>query len=277
MLRKKEKMKENKYISSVWDGINIFFSIATIFTSATFIILFVLCFTVSVKHDAYGTIIGMCGVFASLASAFFIAVFIRYFEMKKKRKSEINAVNILKPYLLEIHTVINTFLPQIKAFATIKENNMIVYSRERVYYKDEDRQARSFIDFDDVFKTADKELNSALKKALLSPMISLCNENLVELLTKIQLNGFTHNLKETQSMIDVFDPMTITYGDLFENYSELLELYTELTELIGENSTKRLKILNGVDRELYIKEIGSILPQLPPHNGTIYKGIDRIK
>ena len=272
-------MDDNKYNSNVWDGINIFFGIATLITSIAFIALFVMCFIVPVDKEIYGTIIGMCGVFASLASAFFIAVFVRYFDLKRKSQQESKALNIITPNLIEIYTVINGFLPQIKAFVTINEDDTIIYPKERVYYTDDSLKTenRDFIDFGSVFFCSESNLDAKLEKSLKSPMILQCNESVVDLLTRIQLNGFTRNLFEIQGALSVFDPSTTTYMSLYKNFKELWELYEELAKLVQKKTNEHLRKLNNEEREIYIKEIEAVLPQLPTDKGTVYLGNKRIR
>ena len=272
-------MEDNKYNSNVWDGINIFLGIATFITSITFITLFVMCFIVTVDKEIYGTIIGMCGVFASLASAFFIAVFVRYFDLKRKSQQESKALNIITPNLIEIYTVINGFLPQIKAFVTINEDDTIIYPKERVYYTDDSLKTenRDFIDFESVFFCSESNLNAQLEKSLKSPMIFQCNESVVDLLTRIQLNGFTRNLFEIQGALSVFDPSTTTYMSLYNNFKELWELYEELAKLVQKKTNNHLRKLNYNEREIYIQEIEAVLPQLPTDKGSVYLGNKRIR
>ncbi|MBR5496663.1 MAG: hypothetical protein IKV76_01625 [Clostridia bacterium] len=272
-------MDDNKYNSNVWDGINIFFGIATFITSIVFIALFVMCFIVPVNKDIYGTIIGMCGVFASLASAFFIAVFVRYFDLKRKSRQESKALNIITPNLIEIYTVINGFLPQIKAFVTINEDDTIIYPKERVYYTDDSLETgnRNYIDFASVFFCSKSNLDAKLEKNLKAPMIFQCNESVVDLLTRIQLNGFTHNLFEIQGALSVFDPSTTTYISLHDNFKELWELYEELAKLVQKKTNEHLRKLNDDERDIYIKEIEAILPQLPTDKGSVFLGNKRIR
>lgn len=270
---------KNKYISSAWDSINIFLSIATGITSVIFFLLFVFCFTIPINNQCYSTIIGMCGVFASLASAFFIAVFVRYFDLKRKRLQESKALNIITPNLIEIYTVINGFLPQIKAFVTINEDDTIIYPKERVYYTDDSLKAenRDFIDFGSEFFCSKSSLDAKLEKSLKSPMIFQCNESVVDLLTRIQLNGLTRNLFEIQGALSVFDPSITTYMSLHNNFEELWGLYEELAKLVQKKTNEHLRKLNDDEREIYIKEIQAILPQLPTDKGTVYLGNKRIR
>lgn len=221
----------------------------------------------------------MCGVFASLASAFFIAFFVRYFDLKRKSLQESKALNIITPNLIEIYTVINGFLPQIKAFVTINEDDTIIYPKERVYYTDDSLKVdnRDFIDFGSIFFCSKSSLDAKLEKSLKSPMIYQCNESVVDLLTRIQLNGFTRNLFEIQGAHRAFDPSTTTYMSLYNNFQELWELYEELAILVQKKTKEHLRKLNDEEIKIYIKEIETILPQLPTDKGTVYLGNKRIR
>ena len=271
-------MSKNKFTTNIWDNINIFLTISTAITTLVFCILFVLCFTTPVNNTFYGLITGMCGVFASLASAFFIAVFMRFHDMNKKKEQELKALSILTPNFREIYTIINGFYPQIQAFVTIKENDMIEYPQERVYYTDENKGDgnKTFIDFNKEFRNAESKLNSALEECLKSPMIFQCNESILNLLTKMKLNGFTRNLFEVQAAPDIFNSSNTVYMSIFNNYLEFSNLYGDLLSLLNEESKNNFRELNDSEKELYIKEIENILPQLPTTMGVIYKGNTRI-
>ena len=60
----------NKFSVNVWDKMNVFLFISTIITTSAFLISFGACFLIKIGTDCHGMILGMCGVFASLASAF---------------------------------------------------------------------------------------------------------------------------------------------------------------------------------------------------------------
>lgn len=271
-------MRKNKFTLNVWDRLNKVLTVVTLLTAIIFIVLFILCFTTPVSNKSYSLIIGMCGVFASLASAFFIAVFIRIHDMDKKRQQELKALSILTPSFREIYTIINGFFPQIKTFVTIKDNDMIDYSQEKVYYTDEDNDNgnRSFIDFNKEFCYAKSKLDLALEECLKSPMIFQCNESILNLLTEIKLNGFTRNLHEVQAAPSIFNYTNTAYMSIYKNYLEFSDLYDELSNLLNENPNINLRELNDTEKELYIKEIDNILPQLPTTKGVIYMGGKRI-
>ena len=275
----KLKTINNKFALKIWDWLNIVLTVATSLTSIIFIILFILCFATPVTDESYGMIIGMCGVFASLASAFFIAVFIRLHDMNKKSQQELKALRILTPYFRDVYTIINGFYPQIKAFASIKDNDMINYPQERVYYTDKDKGNgnRDFIDFNKEFCNAESKLSLALEECLKSPMIFQCNEAILNLLSELKLNGFTRNLFEVQAAPNIFSPTNTVYMSIYKNYLEFSTLYNDLLILLNEESRDNLCKLNDQEKELYIKEIDNILPQLPTDKGVIYLGSKRIK
>lgn len=151
-------MKKKDFTSPIWDIANVVFSIIAAITTIIFCRFFVLSFTIENTSPAHSFALGMCGVFASLASAFFIAVFIRVLDMKKKRNGEQSALILLKPNLFEVYTAINMFFPQMMAFTTIHSNNTITYPSERIYYTNisENDGNRDFIDFIEAFRFAEK-------------------------------------------------------------------------------------------------------------------------
>lgn len=272
-------MKKSKQKSYIWDGINIAFVIATIITTGIFAALFILCFAIPIGSQANSFILGMCGVFASLASAFFIAFIVRYRDMKEKCQQEEKALEVMRPFLTEICTVINGFLPQVNAFMTINDDDTVSYPQERVYYTDTNAQAgnRDFIDFNIVFQGAETRLSNAIEKALKSPMIFQCNKSVADLLTSIQLNGFTHNLYEIQGTRSVFSPSSTSYMGINTAHLEFVDIYAKLVELADYGISPKLRILSDIEKTEYIKEIQTILPQLPTDKGTVYLGCKRIR
>ena len=272
-------MRRNKQQSYIWDGINRAFAIAAAITTGVFTVLFVLCFAIPITCQTNSFILGMCGVFASLASAFFIAFIVRYRDMKEKYQQEEKALRVMRPFLTEICTVINGFLPQVNAFVTINGDDTVSYPQERVYYTDTNAQAgnRDFIDFNIVFKSAETRLSNAIEKALRSPMIFQCNKSVADLLTGIQLNGFTHDLYEIQGTRSVFSPSSTSYMGINTAYFEFVDLYAKLVELADYGIAPKLCALSDIEKEDYIKEIQNILPQLPTDKGTVYLGCKRIR
>lgn len=76
--------KTDDFAITLWDGMNIFLSVATLLTTIIFTILLVLSFVKKIGSSEQSFIIGLCGVFASLASAFFIAWIMRIYDLIKK-------------------------------------------------------------------------------------------------------------------------------------------------------------------------------------------------
>lgn len=275
---KKKSIKTNTYISPIWDKLNIALTIVTVITTVIFFAFFALSLIYYGNDPSNGFILGMCGVFASLASAFFIAVFMRIFEILKQRQRQSHALKILQPLFLDIFTTINQFYPQIKAFVSIGADDKLSYSHDRVYYTNPDLPSgnKSFVDFDIEFKKAKFDLDQDLEKCLSSPLLLQCHDNVVDLLTNLKLNGFTLNLLETQKVTPNEMPHTAFMG-IHENFLAFEDYYLMLSELSGKRPTQTLVLLGDAEKDLYIKEIDTILPQLPPHNGSIYKGNVRIK
>lgn len=73
MAKKNGNDASKEFAVTVWDKMNISLAIATAVTTIIFIVLFILCFVEKLGEDCHSMILGMCGVFASLASAFAIA------------------------------------------------------------------------------------------------------------------------------------------------------------------------------------------------------------
>ena len=274
----KKSMKSNNYISPIWDKLNISLTIVTVITTVIFLAFFALSFIYRGNDPSNGFVLGMCGVFASLASAFFIAVFMRIFEIHKQRQRQSHALKLLQPLFLEIFTTINQFYPQIKAFVSIGADDTLRYSHERVFYTNPDLPSgnKSFIDFDVEFKKAKFDLDQDLAKCLSSPLLLQCHDNVIDLLTNLKLNGFTLNLLETQKVTPEEMSQTAFMG-IYKNFSAFEDYYLMLSELSGSRPTQTLWLLDDAEKDLYIKEIDAILPQLPAHNGSIYKGNVRIK
>lgn len=272
-------MKKSNQKSHIWDGINIAFVIATTITTCIFAALFILCFIVPIDSQANSFILGMCGVFASLASAFFIAFIVRYRDMKEKCQQEEKALAVMRPFLTEICTVINGFLPQINAFMTINDDDTVSYPPERVYYTDINAQEgnRNFVDFNAIFQNAGTRLSDAIEKAIKSPVIFQCNKTVANLLTNMQLNGFTNNLYEIQGTRSVFDQSSTVYMDIKKAYLEFVDIYAELVKLADYGIDPKLRVLTNVEKTEYIKEIQTIAPQLPTEKGTVYLGCKRIQ
>lgn len=199
--------------------------------------------------------------------------------MKKKQKEEVDALTLLTPNLFELYSAINMFLPQMKAFVTIRSDNTITYPTERVYYSDlsKDDGNRSFIDFDIAFRKADSKITEALGKCISSPVLFQCNNKVTGLLTRLKLNGLTHSLYEVQAFRSIADMNTAAYGTIYNDYSSFFECYLELSVLIEKEPLDGLQKLSDIDEADYRREIEAILPQLPIGAGVVYKGNHRIR
>lgn len=275
-----DKKQKKKFTVTVWDGMNKFLAVATAVTTIFFIILFILCFTEDVGTEKHGFILGMCGVFASLASAFFIAWIMRVYDIKRKKYQEEKALTILQPYLQKTLSTINLFFPQLKSFATISDDDTIQYPNETVYYTDpgEGYANRSFINLSEAFRKAYSDLARDLQDCLNAPILFQCNEEIAVLLTKLKLNGLTQNLFEVyKASGDSFFSNT-AFGSLHKNYNEFVELYETLAILAESKPIGQLEALSEDAKKQYILEIENIKQQITStHRGRIYKGRDRIQ
>ena len=70
-----------KFTIQIWDKMNIVFSICTLLTFIPFVVFFIL----SLFDIQNGFSLGMSGLFASLFSAFFIAIVVRFVDLQKKK------------------------------------------------------------------------------------------------------------------------------------------------------------------------------------------------
>lgn len=153
MAKKNGNDASKEFAVTVWDKMNTNLAIATAITTIIFIVLFILCFVDKLGEDCHSMILGMCGVFASLASAFAIAWVMRFYDLIKKRAQELKALELARPYLTSILSTINEFFPQLRDFATITEEDKIQYPSGTVYYKKSTAKvlSRSFIDLNEAF------------------------------------------------------------------------------------------------------------------------------
>ena len=274
-----KKHKKNFTVTG-WDGMNKFLSAATAVTAIVFIILFILCFTGGVGTAKHGFILGMCGVFASLASAFFIAWIMRLYDLSHKKAQEEKALMLLQPYLAKIIATINDFFPQLRSFATIKADDTIQYTNDVVYYKDPGikHPNRSFVDLNEEFREAHSKLERDLCDCLNSPMLFQCNEEVLTLLTRMKLNGLTRNLFEIYKASSGSFFSNTSFCSLYKNYYEFVDLYEDLGIISNARLVGQLKELGPKEKAQYILEIKTIRSQLTSkHKGRIYKGYDRIQ
>lgn len=280
MCRKSKSDISNEFAVTVWDKMNVCLAIATAITTLTFVVLFVLCFVEKLGEDCLGMILGMCGVFASLASAFAIAWVMRFYDLIKKREQELKALELARPYLSSILTVINEFFPQLRDFATISDEDKIKYPSGTIYYKKPAAKvlSRSFINLNEAFGDSYSQLNHELTECLNAPILYQCNQSVVELLTGLKLNGLTHNLFEIYKASSDALFADSSYMGLYKNYVEFLQYYETLATITKSSPAEKFVILSEKEQQIYIKEIETIKKQLQiKHTGRIYKGYDRIQ
>lgn len=260
---------------NIWDKTNITLCVLACIFTIGFIALLIASIVAKTEKDNYSFLIGLCGIVASLASAVFIAVAMRIIDMSKLEKLSEKAQKTLMPYFTEIYTTMDHILPEIMAFAEIKEDDTICYPSEKIYYKDINCniENRTFIELEQEFRDIKKELDIKLGKCLDSPLLLQCDNEIIELLTRIKINGFAFCLYEASSMKMLGGSV---YG-IYEKYIEFIDLYTKLGAVVNKYNNRKLVLLDEEEKEKYIQEINCIIPQLPPHNGTIYRGAVRIK
>lgn len=252
--RKVMVSNKNKYVIPVWDGLNIVFCILAVLKTIVFLILFILsCFNFK-DENLRSVILGFCGVFASLSSAFFIAFFVRWHDLKKKQSIEKSALKLMRPYFSSIYCIIDSFYPQLKAFAKINTNDTLSYPKERIYYKRiNDSTHRSFIDFDVEFSKSKHELDSKIAECERSPLMYQCNGAVSDLLTRLKTNGLTRNLKD---LINFKTPPQLTMlASLYDNFQEYAFFYEEFSFLSEIEKHDNLELLNNREKEEYMQII----------------------
>lgn len=270
----------NQFSLNTWDKMNVFLFISTIITTVAFLILFGTCFLMKKGTDCHGMILGLCGVFASLASAFFIAWVVRFYDLKKKQEQELKALEIIRPYLTTIFSTINTFFPQLKSFATINNNDTISYPIRTIYYTDSSisEKNRSFVDLNTEFKEAYSQLNHDLNECLEAPILFQCNDKIIKLLTDLKLNRLTYNLFEIYKASSNPFLSNFSFMGLFKNYNEFASYYETLSKLVSIKPKGKLVELDATAKANYMKEIQNIKSQIHiDHKGKIYKGNIRIQ
>lgn len=275
-----DKKVFRKYTISVWDKLNIGLLIATLITSLIFIVLFILCFEIEQSNLLHSFILGMCGVFASLASAFFIAFYTRMYELKEKKELEQKALIVLQPYFLNIYSKIHSFYPHLKSFALITPQDKISYSQDVIYYTNpnDGESNRSFIYLNDAFKYAHSDLEKSVNECLSMPILLQCNERVITLLTELKLNKLTNNLLEIYKDREIIYDQQIAYFGLYKNYLEFSKYYDFLAEITNSRVADKLIKLSIEEQEKYISEIVTIKKQcIKEHPGRIYKGNKRIQ
>jgi len=275
---KNESLKQ--FSVNTWDKMNLFLFISTLITTVAFLILFGACFLMKIGSDCHGMVLGMCGVFASLASAFFIAWIVRFYDLRKKKEQELKALELFTPYLTTVFCTINNFFPHIKCFAKINSNDTIEYPKEIIYYTDSSviEENRSFVELNTLFRTSYAKLNDDLDKCFNSRILYQCNEAVTELLTGLKLNGLTYNLLEVFKVSSNPFFADTAFMDLYKNYNEFATYYETLSKLVSIKPKGELIELDATAKANYIKEIENIKSQIPvEHKGEIYKGRIRIQ
>jgi len=269
-------MIKEKYTTNIWDKTNVAFLISTIISSIAFFVFFILSFML--KDNAQSLIIGFCGVFASFSSAFFIAVFIRVLDMRKKQQAEAKAFEIIKTNIRDIFAEMGKFIPQIKCFVKINQDDTVDYPKEILYYTDIDGniENRNYIDFNNIFKSAKFNIDHTLDKCLSLPIFFQCNENIIRLISKIKSNQFTFDLCEIYKARNYLT--NTSFMNIFNEYNEIIAIYNELSILADMKKSDNLRKLTDEEEIVYKKEIESIRLQLPQlTTGTVYKGYKRIQ
>lgn len=275
------KKNNESFTTTIWDRMNKFFAVITSVTTIVFIIFFVLCIKKDISTEKQSFFLSMCSIFVSLASAFFIAWITRLYELKHKKIREEKALILSQPYLKKISATINEFFPQLRSFATIENNDTIQYTNDIIYYTDPgiEHFNRNFVDLNEEFEKAYSKLNNDLSACLHSPIFLQCNEEVITLLTKIKLNGLTHNLFEIYKVSSTRFFRNYSFCSLYKDYCEFADLYESLCRISNVRQVGKLKELDLKEKEKYIIEIEKIRPQVASlnRNERIYKGYDRIQ
>lgn len=270
----------NKFAIAVWDKMNIFLAVATAVTTIVFITLFILSFMKTLGASEQGFALGMCGVFASLSSAFFIAWVMRMYDRSKRKEQELKALVMLRPYLQKTVATINNFFPQFKSFVIVNPDDTIQYPHEIVYYTDPSKGDgnRSFVDLNLAFKNAYSQLDNDLQDCLSAPILFQCNEIIIDLLTGLKLNGLTQKLLEIYKSSSEPFFSNVSFMGLHKYFVEFSSFYEMLVEAAIYKPVGNLQELSSEEKKVYIQEIETIKKQLPVnHMGMIFKGNIRIQ
>ena len=259
---------DKKYTIQIWDVLNIVFFIFSFITFIPFVVFLVLSLT-NIENGFY---LGMCGVFASLFSAFFIAIIVRIVDLQKKKDSEYKAFLLIKGYLLEILLEIERFFPQTKAFVKINENNTVMLPNGIVYYTDvENEEIREFIDFQEEYLVAKQNVEKKIKKCMNSPFFNQCNLEVVTLIATLQTNGFTRCLLNVSTRPPFVDEDHMLYPLIFKDVSEFETLFTDLSILLERNPHKKLRVLTEEEKNDYLEFINT-KRELIKKSGIVHSG-----
>ncbi len=161
-------------------------------------------------------------------------------------------------------SIIDSFFPQLKSFATINENDTITYSNNTIYYTDPNmnQENRSFVNLNDEFHKSFYELDDSLSACLSSPMIFQCNKEVIKLFNDLKLNGLTQNLLEIATVSSQSFFENTSFLELYHDFNEFLSYYNDLIKIAHLKPLATFIELNDTERELYIKEIEIIKEQL---------------
>ncbi|MBR2277634.1 MAG: hypothetical protein IJ872_00320 [Eubacterium sp.] len=268
-----DKKVLKQYSVNIWDKTNWFLFVTTIALVMLFLALFIACFIKRIPNDCHNTILGMCGIFASLSSAFFIAWYVRFYELKSQRAKEQKALELIYPYLLDIFLTINEFLPHLKYFTKINDDDTIIYSKETIYFKDSDMDSKNcfFVNLDMEFKNTYSILDINLEECLSLPIIYQCNEKIIKLLTEIKTNGLTSQLVQIFEASSKSEFVKTSFCGLKSNYNKFIRYYNELAVIVNGKQKGELVELTSEERSDYLKEIEKIKQMISSaHEGKIY-------
>lgn len=275
-----DKKVLKQYSVNIWDKMNCFLFATTIAFVIVFLALFIACFIKRIPDDCHNTVLGMCGIFASLSSAFFIAWYVRFYELKAQRAKEQKALELIYPYLLNIFTTINEFLPHLKYFTKINDDDTIVYPKETVYFKDfgTDSKNRFFVNLDVEFKNTHSILDVNLDECLGLPIIFQCNEKIIKLLTEIKTNGLTSQLVQIFEASSNPEFVNTSFCGLKSNYNKFVCYYDELAVIVNRKQKGELVELTSEERYDYLEETEKIKQMISSaHKGKIYFGGNQIQ
>ena len=265
-----------KFTIHIWDKLNIIFSIFSLLTFIPFGVFFIL----SLFDIQNGFFLGMSGLFASLFSAFFIAIVVRFVDLQKKKDSEEKALLMLNGQLEAIFSEIQTFYPQTKAFAKINENHTVNLPKEIIYCTDIEKEGmRDFIDFKQEFLVAKRKLDEKIEKCINSPVFAQCNIEVINLVANLQNNGFTRDLYNIATTPSTIAEEQIQYGFIFTEEKEFEALFIDLGLLLRRKTSMLLRELTSEEKTDYLKFIEETKKTLKGYNlsnGKTYLGNKRI-
>ena len=265
-----------KFTIHIWDKLNIVFSIFSLLTFIPFIVFFIL----TLFDIQNGFLLGMSGLFASLFSAFFIAIVVRIVDLQKKKDSEEKALLMLNGLLEAIFSEIQTFFPHIKAFVKINENHTVNLPKEIVYCTDiEKEDMRDFIDFKREFLVIKGNLDKKIEKCINSPAFVQCNIEVINLVASFQNNGFTRDLYNISTTPSTINENQIQYGFIYDEEKEFERLFIDLGLLLKKKPSMSLRELNVEEKNEYLRFIEEQKQLLKGYNlsdGKKYLGNKRI-